>query len=251
LMSCDFARSALHSYFDDELSVVEAVEFKYHLVHCSDCIDELAALSVVRRSLKHALLYEPAPASLARKIRADLYSVSPKIGSSLLQAWRALVAAAGLLLVVLTLWLMTPGAHREEDYQAEVAAAIVDAHLHSLLPGQATDMNSTEPQTVRTWLESKVHFAVPVRDFANNGFALQGARVDVVKGRTVAALVYRGGDQLFNVFIWRTAESDGASRVGSRQGHQWIAWRKDNLEYCTVSDAAQVDLTRLHRLLTD
>jgi anti-sigma factor RsiW len=250
-MSCDFARSALHSYFDGELSVVRAAEFKHHLAHCSVCIDEFTALSLVRSSLRHAALYEPAPASLARKIRADLYSVSPKTSSSLHQAWRVLVAAAGLLLVVLILWLMTPGPQKEEDYQAEVAAEIVDAHLHSLLPGQATDMNSTEPQTVRAWLDSKVQFAVPVRDFANNGFTLQGARVDTVKGHTVAALVYLNGNQLFNVFIWRTSESDGPSRVGSREGHQWIAWRKDRLEFCTVSDAAQADLGRLHRLLTE
>jgi anti-sigma factor RsiW len=250
-MSCDFTHSALHGYFDGELSAVRAAEFKHHLAHCSDCIDELAALSSVRGSLRHAQLYEPAPASLARKIRADLYSVSPKVRPSLHQAWRGLAAAAGLLFVVLVLWRMMPGVRKEEDYQAEFAAEIVDAHLRSLLPGQATNVNSTDPQTVRAWLEGKVQFAVPVRDLANNGFALQGGRVDIVQGRTVAALVYRDGDELFNVFIWRTSESDGSPRVGSRQGYQWIAWREDKLEFCTVSDAAPADLGRLHQLLTE
>ena len=249
-MSCDFTHSALHDYFDGELSVVRTAEFKRHLEHCSDCIDELAALSSVRGALRHALFYEPAPASLAWKIRADLYSASPKISPSLHQAWSGLVVAAGLLFVVLVLWRVMPGVRKEEDYQAEFAAEIVDAHLRSLLPGQATNVNSTDPQTVRAWLKEKVQFAVPVRDLANNGFALQGGRVDIVRGRTVAALVYRGGDQLFNVFIWRTSESDGSPRVGSRQGYQWIAWRKDKLEFCTVSDAAPADLGRLHRLLT-
>jgi anti-sigma factor RsiW len=249
-MSCDFTHSALHGYFDGELSVVRTAEFKHHLAHCSDCIDELAALSSVRGALRQALLYEPAPASLARKTRADLYSASPKISPSLHQAWRGLVVAAGLLFVALVLWRVMPGVRKEEDYQAEFAAEIVDAHLRSLLPGQATNVNSTDPQTVRAWLKEKVQFSVPVRDLANNGFTLQGGRVDIVQGRTVAALVYRGGDQLFNVFIWRTSESDGSPRVGSRQGYQWIAWRKDKLEFCTVSDAAPADLGRLHRLLT-
>jgi hypothetical protein len=54
-----------------------------------------------------------------------------------------------------------------------------------------------------------------------------------------------------NVFIWHTRESDGPLRIGSRHGHQWIDWRKDNLEFCTVSDAAPADLERLQRLLTD
>ncbi len=226
-MSCDFTHSALHGYFDGELSVVRAAEFKHHLAHCSDCIDELAVLSSVRASLRQALVY------------------------SLHLAWRGLAAAAGLLFVVLILWRVMPGVRREEDYQAEFAAEIVDAHLRSLLPGQATNVNSTDPQTVRAWLEGKVQFAVPVRNLANNGFALQGGRVDIVQGRTVAALVYRGGDKHFNVFIWRTSESDGSPRAGSRQGYQWIAWRKDKLEFCTVSDAAPADLGRLHRLLTE
>ena len=250
-MSCNFTNSALHGYFDGELSVVHAAEFKHHLARCSDCIDELAALSSVRGSLKQALLYEPAPASLARKIRADLYSVSLKTNPSLRQTWRGLVAAAGLVLVILVLWRVTHGVRKEEDYQAEFAAEIVDAHLRSLLPGQATNVNSSNPQTVRAWLEEKVQFAIPVRDLADNGFALQGGRVDIVQGRTVAALVYRGGDQLFNVFIWRTSESDRAARIGSRQGYQWIAWRKNQLEFCTVSEAAPADLGRLHELLTD
>jgi anti-sigma factor RsiW len=249
-MSCDFTHSALHGYFDGELSVVRAAEFKYHLAHCSDCIDELTALSSVRGSLRHAQLYEPAPDSLARRIRADLYSAAPKTSPSLHLVWRGLAAAAGLLFVVLILWRVMPGARKEEDYQAEFAAEIVDAHLRSLLPGQATNVNSSDPQTVGAWLEGKVRFAVPARDLANNGFVLQGGRVDIVQGRTVAALVYRGGDKFFNVFIWRTSVSDGTPRVGSRQGYQWIAWRKDKLEFCTVSEAAPADLARLHRLLT-
>jgi anti-sigma factor RsiW len=96
-MSCDFTHSALHDYFDGELSVVRTAEFKRHLAHCLDCFDELAALSSVRGALRHDLFYEPAPASLARKIRADLYSASPKISLSLHQAWPGLVVAAGLL----------------------------------------------------------------------------------------------------------------------------------------------------------
>lgn len=250
-MSCEFAHSALHGYFDSELSVVHAAEFKYHLAHCSDCIDELAALSSVRGSLRHAQLYEPAPVSLARKIRADLYSVAPKTSPSLHLAWRGLAAAAGLLFVVLILWRVMPGVRKEEDYQAEFAAEIVDAHLRSLLPGQATNVNSTDPQTVKAWLAGKVQFTVPARDLANGGFALQGGRVDVVQGRTVAALVYRDKDRLFNVFIWRTSESDGSARIGSRQGYQWIAWRKNKLEFCTVSDAAPADLARLHQLFAE
>lgn len=250
-MSCDLEYSVAHSYFDGELSVAEVFEFKRHLGRCPDCIDELAALNAVRDSLKHAHLYEAAPASLRRKIRADLHAITPTTRRSLFLAWRGLAVAAGLLLVVLILWRVIPGARKEEDYQGEFAAGIVDAHLRSLLPAQLTNVNSTDPQTVRAWFEGKVKFVFPVRNFADDGFVLQGGRVDIVQGRTVAALVYRSREQLFNVFIWHTGESDDLPRTGSRQGYQWIDWRKDKLEFCAVSDAAPAELERLQRILTD
>jgi anti-sigma factor RsiW len=132
----------------------------------------------------------------------------------------------------------------------EFAAGIVDAHLRSLLPAQLSNVNSSDPETVRAWFDSKVKFIFSVRDFTDDDFALRGGRVDIVQGRTVAALVYRDREQSFNVFIWRTRESDGSAHAGSRQGHQWIDWRKDQLEFCIVSDAAPADLG-LQRLLSE
>ena len=248
-MSCDLDNAILHSYFDGELSVIRAAEFQYHLARCSDCIDELAAISSVRGSLKHARLYESAPMSLRLKIRVGIHSRTPATRPSLLLRWRGLAAAAALVFVALILWRVILGVPKEEDYQAEFAAEIVDAHLRSLLPGQITNVNSADPAILRAWFDNKVKFAFPVRDLAGNGFALQGGRVDIVQGRTVAALVYRARDQVFNVFIWRTRESDDSAHAGTRQGYQWIDWRKDRLEFCAVSDAAPSDLRRLQRLL--
>jgi anti-sigma factor RsiW len=249
-MSCDFEYSVVHSYFDGELSVIRAAEFRHHLAHCSDCTEEFAALSSLRGSLKYARLYETAPASLRLKIRCDLQS-APTPSWSLPLAWRGLAAAIGVFLVVLILWRVIPGVRKEEDYQAEFAAEIVDAHLRSLLSGQITNVNSADPETVRAWFASQVKFVFPVRDFATAGFALQGGRADIVQGRTVAALVYRNHGQVFNVFIWRTRESDGSAHAGTRQGYQWVDWRKGSLEFCTVSEAAPSDLERLHRLLSE
>ncbi len=249
-MNCDLEYSDIHSYFDGELSVIRAAEFKHHLADCSDCMDELAALSSIPGSLKRASIRSCA-GPLRRKIRPDLYSIMPTTHRSLLLSWRGLAAAAGLFLAVMILWHVIPGVRKEEDFQAEFGAGIVDAHLRSLLPAQLTNVDSSDQQTVSTWFEGQVKFVFPVRNFAEDGFALQGGRVDIVQGRTVAALVYRSREQLFNVFIWHTRESDGPPRTGSRQGYQWIDWRKDKLEFCAVSDAAPADLERLQRLLTD
>jgi anti-sigma factor RsiW len=120
---------------------------------------------------------------------SDLHSFAPTTAPSQLLPWRW-PAAAALLFAAFLGWRVIPSHPREKDYQAEFAVGIVDAHLRSLSPGQITNVNSTDPQTVRAWFEGKVKFAFPVCDFADHGFSLRGGRVDIVQGRTVVALVY-------------------------------------------------------------
>ena len=250
-MRCDFADSFLHGYFDGELSDCNAAEFERHLQHCVHCAVELVDLDLLSGQIQVAQLYKAAPASFRKKIRASFRPVAstPAPASSLL-SWRWLAAAA-FLLAALVVWRVIPGLHREEDYQAHFARGIVDAHIRSLLPGQITNVNSNDPQTLTAWFERKTKFTFPVRDFADQGFSLQGGRVDTVQGRTVAALVYANREHLFNVFVWPTRQQDASPRAGSRQGHQWIDWRKGKTEFCVVSDAAPAGLGQLQRLLAE
>jgi anti-sigma factor RsiW len=249
-VSCDFADSLLHGYFDGELSDPSAAEFERHLQHCVHCAVELVDLDSLSGQLQVAQLYKTAPASLRRKIRAELHPVAPTPAPSSLLSWRWLAAAA-LLLAAFVVWRVIPAFHTEEDYQARFATGIVDAHLRALLLGQLTNVHSNDPQAVRAWFEGQVKFAFPVRDFADSGFSLRGGRLDVVQGRTVAALVYANGEHLFNVFVWPTREQDASPRAGSRQGYQWIDWRKGKTEFCVVSDAAPAELGQLQHLLSE
>jgi anti-sigma factor RsiW len=249
-MRCDFSDSLLHGYFDGELSDPSAAEFERHLQHCVHCAVELVDLDLLSGQLQVAQLYEAAPVSFRKKIRTNLRPVAPTPNPSSLLPWRWLAAAA-FLLVAFVVWQVIPAFHREEDYQARFATGIVDAHLRALLPGQMTNVNSNNPKTLRAWFERKIKFTFPVRDFADQGFSLQGGRVDVVQGRTVAALVYASRKHLVNVFAWPTREPDVSPRAGSRQSYQWIDWRKDKMEFCAVSDAPTSDLKQLQDLLTE
>jgi anti-sigma factor RsiW len=246
-MKCDFADAFLHSYLDGELSAFRIVEFERHLLHCANCGAELVALDFLRGRLQLAQLYEPAPASLRRKIARQLPSVAPPTAVSRPVFWHWLAAAA-LLLVTLVAWRISPGL-RTDDYQAEFAAEIVDAHMHSLQPGHITGIVSNDEHALKQWFEGKVKFALPVRDFANHGFALQGGRLDIIEGRPVAALVYARRGNLINVFIWSAQEPDASPRAGSRQGYQWLDWRKGQLDFCAVSDADPADLEQLRQLI--
>ncbi len=138
---------------------------------------------------------------------------------------------------------------RSGDYETMLAAEIVNAHLRSLQPGHLTDVVSTDQHTVKPWFDGKLDFSPPVQDFGDQGFPLQGARVDVVHGHTVAALVYARRNHFVNVFIWPADEQDRAPSSGSQQGYQWLEWRKGGMEFCAVSDAPKPALEQLQILL--
>jgi anti-sigma factor RsiW len=249
-VTCDFADSLLQGYFDGELSAASAAEFEHHLQHCVHCPVELVDLDLLRERLQLAQLYEGAPASLRKKIRADLRPVVPTTPLPQPLLWHWLAAAAALLLLAIAGWRVSP-VLRTDDYQVELAEEIVDAHVHSLQPGHVIGISSSDEQGVKGWFTGKLTFVFPVRDFVNDGFALQGGRLDVVEGRSVAALVYARPEHQIDVFIWPTRERDTSPRVGSRQGYQWIYWRQGKLEFCAVSDASTSDLQQLQRLFTE
>jgi anti-sigma factor RsiW len=249
-VTCDSADSLLHGYFDGELSAASAAEFERHLQHCGYCPVELVELDLLRERLQFAQLYETAPASLKKKILADIRPVLPATPMPRPLLWHWLAAAAALLLLAIVGWRVSP-VLSPDDYQAELAEEIVDAHVHSLRPGHLTGISSNDEQAVKAWFKGRLTFALPARDFSNDGFALQGGRLEVVDERSVAVLVYARTEHIINVFIWPTRERDIASHAGSRQGYQWIDWRKGKIEFCAVSDVPTSDLQQLQLLFAN
>ncbi len=247
-MRCDFADSLLQGYFDGELSGRRAAEFERHLRHCAHCATELVDLDLLRDRLQLAQLYEPATAALRRKINGPLHAIAPTTAVSRPLVWHWLAAAAALLFVAILLWRVGHGV-RGDDYQAELAGEIVDALVRSQQPGQMNGIASNDERVVEGWLDGRARFAVPVRDFTNDGFPLKGGRVDVIEGHAVAVLVYERNGHPINVFIWPTRERDSPPRTGSRQNFQWVDWRKGKMEFCAVSDGSPVDLEQLRQLI--
>jgi len=71
----------------------------------------------------------------------------------------------------------------------------------------------------------------------------------VLGGKSVAALVYGRRKHFVNVFVWPTHEADLAAQApGSRQGYQWVYWRREGMEFCAVSDVSMSDLLELAQL---
>lgn len=249
-MSCELTQTVLHGYLDGELDAARAADFERHLISCAACVSALEAHESLRSSLLHARLYERAPVSLRKKVQEQLggsarSSVVPIRNRA---PWRWLAVAAAFLLAVFLGWRLLPLLRGNQE-ETTLASAIVDAHLRSLQPGHLEDVQSTDQHTVKPWFDGRLDFAPPVHDFANEGFPLQGGRLDVVHGRTVAVLVYARRKHLINVFVWPTTEPDSEPLSGSQLGYHWIDWRKAGMEMCAISDASPDDLADLQHLL--
>jgi mycothiol system anti-sigma-R factor len=246
-VSCENAGTILHGYLDGELDAARALEFERHLESCPDCLAALEAQETLRSALQRAQLYETAPVALRRKIRASLPAARPAGFGLRWMSMRWLALAAAALLVAFVGWRTIHNYGVENQYQA---AEMVDAHLRSLQAGHLTDVASTDQHTVKPWFDGKLDFSPPVRDFANDGFPLQGGRLDVLHGRTVAALVYGRRKHVVNVFVWPNSEQDAAPRSGSHLGYQWVDWRTGGMEFCAISDTSAADLDQLQRLIS-
>jgi len=249
-MSCELTQTVLHGYLDGELDAARAADFERHLISCGECVAALEVNENLRSSLQRAGLYERAPMTLRQSVQTQLgaparSSVTPIRNPS---AWRWLAMAATFLLAVFLGWRLLP-LLRGNHGDTTLASAIVDAHLRSLQPGHLEDVQSTDQHTVKPWFDGKLDFAPPVHDFVNDGFPLQGGRLDVVHGRTVAVLVYARRKHLINVFVWPTKEADSEPLAGSQLGYHWIDWRKAGMEMCAVSYVSPDDLSELQHLL--
>jgi anti-sigma factor RsiW len=250
-MACERADTMVHGYFDNELDALRAAEFETHLEQCPECVAALDALEALRSRINVAQPYEKMSPAFRKKLLADLNVKTPAVmmPSRATTNWRWLAVAAAFLVLIYGGWrvaLLGGG-----DGRDIMASKIVDAHLRSLQPGHLEDVISTDQHTVKPWFDGKVDFAPPVRDFTEQGFPLQGGRLDVVDNRTVAALVYGRRKHIVNVFVWPTSEKDAAPHAGSIHGYQWIDWRKQGMEFYAVSDAAAADLDQLQRLFSN
>jgi anti-sigma factor (TIGR02949 family) len=249
-MNCELSSKSLHGYLDGELDAVRAAEFERHLETCAECLQELESQEALRSSLQRAQLRERATPTLRKAVLQSLPKPASRFRSFNFFApqWLAAAAAVLLLLGGAGWWMLAGGIGG--DARAQLSAEVIDAHLRSLQPGHLVDVQSTDQHTVKPWFNGKVDFAVPVRDFTDEGFPLQGGRLDVIHGRTVATIIYGRRKHEVNVFVWpESGAANEAARADSTRGYHTISWRKGGMEFWAVSDLAMPDLEILQHLL--
>lgn len=211
-----------------------------------------------RPELGHALrdalpIFDAPPAleswALKQAREADRSAPAPsgRIGSDFSKGSRRMgpVRIAAMLMIAMAVgWggaaLQMSGARRSADEQT--AAAVVDTHVRSLLPGHLTDVLSTDRHTVKPWFAGKTDIAPTVNDLSASGFPLYGGRLDYVDGHSAAAIVYRRRQHVINLFVWRATPGESAAGTFAIRGYSVLHWTRGDLSYWAVTDAAQAEI---------
>ena len=235
-MTCGEASPLIELELDGELDARSVLELERHVSTCPACARQGAALRALGDAAReHLLRFEPPP-ELQRRLSR---SIRPDRSRRAVFGGIAAVAAAVAVVAVLP---------RRDALVPEVVAA----HARSLQPGHAVDVVSTDQHTVKPWFEGKVGFAVPVQDFAAEGFPLAGGRLDYLDGRPAAALVYRHGQHLVNLFVLdRAGAADTPVRRDELRGFSCWRWTARGLEYLLVSDVSDADTEPLARRMAE
>jgi anti-sigma factor RsiW len=157
--------------------------------------------------------------------------------------------AFGVVLALGVALGLGPGSGPQAD---ELTNEVVASHVRSLMASHLMDVASTDQHTVKPWFNGKVDFSPPVSDFTGEGYPLVGGRLDYLKHRTVAALVYRRHAHPINLFVWPDGGADEKESMASEQGYHVAQWRRNGMRFAAVSDVnteelkAFADLVRQH-----
>jgi anti-sigma factor RsiW len=250
-VTCTEARTFVHGYVDGELDLVHEVQMEEHLRTCNACSMIYQAQLALRSTIRSHDLYYAAPADLERRVQRAARGTERTPWLSRVGARRWIggaIAAAAVVVLVMSLgrpMLSRPTAQIEQD--------IVSAHVRSLMEGHLTDVPSSEQHTVKPWFAGRLDFSPPVVDLSGDGFALIGGRLDYAAGRPVAALVYRRGAHVINLFVWPSEPSSPASApaIDMRQGYNVLRWTRGQTTFWAISDLNATELQQFARLVQD
>lgn len=240
---CQDRELALQAMFDDELDPLAIVSLEDHLRGCAACREAYAKAERLRHALRTSDLHRVAPLELRARIEAmaDEHAVPPYAPSRAgFLPWLG-GGAIGALAASLALLVSVPTATAPT-----IADELVSSQIRSLQTGHLVDVETSDRHTVKPWFNGRIDYSPPVVDLAVQGFPLVGGRLDVLEGRTVAALVFKRRLHTINLFV-RPDPANGRDGAISQQGYTIERWSVSGLEYWAVSDIPAGELEAFRR----
>jgi len=233
----------LGALVDGELDAANTMAVETHVASCAGCAAELARLRSLDRILRRVDLAYDLPAGLVTRVTAAMAgeaiaSAPPRTAPRTVERFIGGGALATLAAGFAAFALIGP---RPEPLESELIAD----HVRSLQVQHLVDVPTSDRHVVKPWFNGKIDFAPPVFDLAAQGFPLVGGRLDYLRGRTVAALVYRRRAHVINLFV-QPGSGASATEHERKDGYTLLRWRRDGLEFWAVSDIDPLDLAAFH-----
>ncbi len=239
---CHEIKPLLHGLLDGELDAANTLKCEQHIAACVACASAYQALVVQRNMIRAAGLRDVAPDRLRRRVGGmlDRKKNTLRFGRPVRAVgWAAAAAiAAGLFAFAII--------PRGPDLGEQVA----ESHVRSLMANHLVDVASTDHHNVKPWFAGHLDFAPPVYDLESQGYTLAGGRVDYLNARAVAAVVYRRGAHVINLYIWPEHAADLAPVPPLvRDGYNVRHWTKLGMSCWAVSDLDAAELAHFEQVV--
>jgi anti-sigma factor RsiW len=235
------------AFLDGELDGAAAAEAERHIASCPECRQFSADAAQLSDTLQRQLPRHRAPAALRARIHAALKAErrpAPVLPFRAHGFWWGAASGTGISALAAgfaILAILPPSA-------ATLAEAVTAAHTTALMRGQAIEVASSSHHTVKPWFAGRVPVSPPVADFAREGFALAGGRVDEIAGTRAAVVVYRHGRHTVDLFVWADRGTP-LPNVSMTRGYRALFWKRGDLDFAEVSDMGEAETRQFAQLV--
>ena len=240
-MNCNEVGTLVAAYADRELDRLREHAIEKHLHGCAGCAAIHHNVLALRARLRAEVPYFPASPALRARVRATLGAMraaEPSRPRPATDRWRWLTggALAGCTATVLA-WLLGTAVidWRMND---DLATEVVASHARATLANRLVEVASSDQHTVKPWLSARLDYSPPVRDLANDGFALSGGRLDTLEQRPVATLVYRYRQHTIDVFVRPASAHGPPPALRTVRGFNVAHASGSGMEWLAVSDVS-------------
>ena len=245
-MNCNDAEALVARYADGEIDGQRGALLEAHLQGCVRCAAKHRDVLALRARIRAEVPYFEASPALRARVLATLEAAratQPSGQRPATDRWRWLTggALAGCTATVLAWVLATAIIDRRAN--DDLVTEAVGSHVRATLGNHLTDVASSDRHTVKPWFSARLDYSPPVRDLANEGFALTGGRLDTLEQRPVATLVYRYRQHTIDVFVRPESTHPPPAAPRTVRGFNVAHASGSGMDWLAVSDVSTDVLT--------